>query len=64
MAGDYPYCEMGRPRIALMVVSKSQEPHRNHIEDTMGETYSPAIQRLNKSRDYSTISPLYRGNRA
>ena len=64
MAGDHPYCEIGRPRITLTVVSKSQKPHRNHVEDTIGETYSPAIRRSNKSRGYSIISYIYGGDRA
>ena len=46
------------------MASKGQKPHKDHMKDPMGETYSPTIQRFNKSRDYSTISPLYRGNRA
>ena len=43
MAGDHPYCEMGRPRMAPIVASKGQKSHRDHVEDPMGETYSPAI---------------------
>ena len=64
MAGDHPYCEIGRPRIAPAVARESQKPYRNHVEDPMGETYSPTVQRSNKSRGYSIISSLYGGNRA
>jgi len=58
------YREMGRFRMAPTVVSKGQKSHRNHVENFMGEIYNFIIQRSNKSRDYYTISPLYRGNRA
>ena len=64
MAGDHPHCEIGRPRMAPAVASKSQKPYRIYVEDPMGETYSPAVQRSNKSRGYSIISRLYGGNRA
>jgi hypothetical protein len=64
LAGNHPYCKIGRLRIAPIVASKGQKPHRDYVEDPIGETYSPTIRRFNKSRDYSTISPLYGGNRA
>ena len=64
LAGNYPYREMGRPRIAPTVVSKGQKSHRNYIEDPMGETHNPIIQKFNKIKSYSTISPLYKSNRA
>ena len=35
--------------MAPTVASKGQKPHRDHVEDPMGETYSPAIRRLNKA---------------
>ena len=34
---------MGRPKMALMVASKGQKSHRNHMEDPMGETYNPIV---------------------
>ena len=43
MAGDHPYCEIGRPRIVLTVASKGQKPYKDHVEDPIGETYSPTI---------------------
>ena len=50
--------------MAPAVARKSQKPYRNHVEDPMGETYSPAVRKSNKSRGYSIISPPYGGNRA
>ena len=64
MAGDHPYYKIDRLKIAPAVARESQKPYKNHMEDPIGETYSPTIQRSNKSKNYSIISPLYRGNRA
>ena len=43
LAGDHLYCEMGRPRMVLMVASKGQKLHKNYVEDPMGETHNPII---------------------
>ena len=64
LGGDYFYYKMGRLKIVLMVVSKGQKLHKNYKKDPIGETHNPIIQRFNKSRGYSTITPLYKGNRA
>ena len=43
LARDHPYHKIGRPKMALMVVGRGQKPHRNYMEDPIGETYNPLI---------------------
>jgi len=64
VVGNYPYCKIGKLRIAPAIVGKGQKLYRNYVEDPIGETYNLIIWRFNKSRGYSIIPPLYGGNRA
>ena len=40
LAGNHLHCEMGRPKMAPMVVNKGQKLYKNYVEDPIGETYN------------------------
>ena len=40
LAGNCFYYKINRLRIALIIVDKDQKPHRNYVEDPIGEIYN------------------------
>ena len=43
LVGEHPYYKIGKPKIALIVASKGQKLHKNHMEDPIGEAYNSLI---------------------